>query len=46
MQAENQTLNEQLRVAQARIEELEKLKTPQPAFVKAEKKNRQGKSTD
>ena len=29
---------EQLRVAQARIEELEKLKTPPPAFVKAEKK--------
>lgn len=28
---------EQLRVAQARIEELEKLKTPPPAFVKAEK---------
>jgi transposase len=30
---------EQLRVAQARIEELEKLKTPPPAFVKAEKQN-------
>src|SRR5438309_11044874 len=29
---------ELLRVAQARIEELEKLKTPPPAFVKAEKK--------
>jgi len=29
---------EQLRAAQARIEELEKLKTPPPAFVKAEKK--------
>src|SRR5713226_7930558 len=29
---------EHLRVAQARIEELEKLKTPAPAFVKAEKK--------
>ncbi len=32
---------EQLRVAQARIEELEKLKTPPPAFVKAEKKKPQ-----
>src|SRR5260370_24692374 len=31
-------VTEQLRVAQARIEELEKLKTPPPAFVKAEKK--------
>src|SRR5258706_6574600 len=31
-------VSEQLRVAQARIEELEKLKTPPPAFVKAEKK--------
>src|SRR5216684_5522822 len=31
-------VTEQLRVAQARIEELEKLKTPAPAFVKAEKK--------
>jgi transposase len=30
----------QLRVAQARIEELEKLKTPPPAFVKANKKKR------
>jgi hypothetical protein len=29
---------EQLRVAQARIEALEKLKTPPPTFVKAEKK--------
>jgi transposase len=37
-QAENQALTEQLRVAQARIEELEKLKTPPPAFVKANKK--------
>ena len=37
-QAENQALTEQLRVAQARIEELEKLKTPPPAFVKAKKK--------
>jgi len=34
MQAENQTLHEQLAVAQKRIEELEKHKTP-PAFVKA-----------
>src|SRR6266704_4121491 len=31
-------VTEQLRVAQARIEELEQLKTPAPAFVKAEKK--------
>src|SRR5260370_18563299 len=31
-------VTEQLRVAQARIEELEQLKTPPPAFVKAEKK--------
>src|SRR5207245_9534879 len=31
-------VTEQLRVAQARIDELEKLKTPPPAFVKAEKK--------
>ena len=31
-------VSEQLRVAQARIEELEKLKTPPPAFVKANKK--------
>jgi transposase len=31
-------ISEQLRVAQARIEELEKLKTPPPAFVKARKK--------
>jgi hypothetical protein len=31
-------VTEQLRVAQARIEELEKLKTPPPAFVKARKK--------
>ncbi len=38
MQAENQVLSEQLRVAQARIEELEQLKTPPPAFVKANKK--------
>lgn len=33
-------VSEQLRVAQARIEELEKLKTPPPAFVKANKKKR------
>src|SRR5260370_38886233 len=32
-------VTEQLRVAQARIEELEQLKTPPPAFVKANKKN-------
>ncbi len=31
-------VSEQLRVAQARIEELEKLKTPPPTFVKANKK--------
>ena len=31
-------VTEQLRVAQARIEELEKQKTPPPAFVKANKK--------
>src|SRR5260370_9113606 len=31
-------VTEQLRVAQARIEELEKEKTPPPAFVKANKK--------
>jgi transposase len=34
-------VTEQLRIAQARIEELEKLKTPPPAFVKAEKKRAQ-----
>jgi transposase len=34
-------VTEQLRVAQARIEELEKLKTPPPAFVKANKKTPQ-----
>src|SRR5205823_6972972 len=33
-------VTEQLRVAQARIEELEKLKTPPPAFVKAKKKKK------
>jgi transposase len=32
-------VSEQLRVARARIEELEKLKTPPPAFVKAKKKH-------
>jgi predicted nucleic acid-binding Zn-ribbon protein len=31
-------VTEQLRVAQARIEELEKLKNPPPAFAKANKK--------
>jgi transposase len=31
-------VTEQLRVAQARLEELEQLKTPPPAFVKAKKK--------
>lgn len=36
--AQLKDVTEQLRVAQARIEELEKLKTPPPAFVKAEKK--------
>ena len=35
MQAENQVLHEQLAVAHKRIEELEKQKTPPPAFVKA-----------
>ncbi len=35
MQAENQALHEQLAAAQKRIEELEKQKTPPPAFVKA-----------
>lgn len=34
-------VTEQLRVAQARIEELEKLKTPPPAFAKANKKKSQ-----
>jgi transposase len=38
MQAENQALNEQLVTANIRIEELEKLKTPPPAFAKANKK--------
>ncbi len=33
-------VREQLRIAQARIEELEKLKTPPPAFVKAKKPKR------
>ena len=37
LQADNQTLQEQLAVAQKRIEELEKQQTP-PAFVKAEEK--------
>ena len=35
MQAENQALHEQLAVAQKRIEELEKQKTPPAPFVKA-----------
>jgi len=35
MQAENQALQEQLAVTHQRIEELEKQKTPPPAFVKA-----------
>src|SRR5258708_14233533 len=34
-------VTEQLRVAQARIEELEKLKTPPPPFVKPKKKKPQ-----
>ena len=38
-------VSEQLRVAQARIEELEKLKTPPPAFVKAKKKKAQSSET-
>ncbi len=39
MRAENHALNEQLVRATIRIEELEKLKTPPAAFVKANKKN-------
>jgi transposase len=35
LQAENQALQEQLTVAHKRLEELEKQKTPPPAFVKA-----------
>jgi hypothetical protein len=38
LRAENRALREDLRVALARIEELEKLKTPPAAFVKASKK--------
>ncbi len=38
LRAENQALREALGVALARIEELEKQKTPPPAFVKANKK--------
>ena len=38
LQAENHALNEQLVTANIRIEELEKLKTPSPTFVKANKK--------
>src|SRR5712692_11446292 len=41
MQAENQALNEQLVTAHKRIEELEKQKTPPPAFAKANKKKPQ-----
>ena len=37
LRAENQVLREALRAALARIEELEKLKTPPAAFVKANK---------
>lgn len=40
LQAENQALQEQLAVAHHRIEELEKQKTPPPAFVKANVKKR------
>ena len=38
LQAENHALNEQLVTAHKRIEELEKLKTPSPTFVKANKR--------
>jgi transposase len=38
MQAENQAPQEQLAVAHKRIEELEKQKTPPPAFVKANRR--------
>lgn len=41
LQSENQQLSEQLSEAQRRIEELEQLKTPPPAFVKANKKKPQ-----
>src|SRR5216683_4497372 len=41
MQAENQALHEQLAAAHTRIEELEKQKTPPPAFVKANVKKPQ-----
>ncbi|HXZ04780.1 MAG TPA: hypothetical protein VEH81_08090 [Ktedonobacteraceae bacterium] len=40
LQAENQALQEQVAVAHHRIEELEKQKTPPPAFVKANVKKR------
>jgi hypothetical protein len=42
VQAENQALQEQLAVAHQRIEELEKQKTPPPAFVKANVKQPKG----
>jgi hypothetical protein len=35
-------VSEQLRVAQARIEERERLKTPPPSFVKVNKNKPQG----
>src|SRR5215469_14543525 len=40
LQAENQALQEQLAAAQKRIEELEKQKTPPPAFAKANVKKK------
>ncbi len=47
MQAEKQALTEQLAVAHQRIEELEKQKTPPPAFVKANvKKPPEGKKKE
>lgn len=42
MREELQQKQEQLQKAEARIAELEKLKTPPPAFVKANKKKQQG----
>jgi chromosome segregation ATPase len=41
IQAENQALHEQLAVAQKRIEEWEKQKTPPPSFVQAKVKKPQ-----
>ncbi|MHB8597870.1 MAG: hypothetical protein ACYDER_13780 [Ktedonobacteraceae bacterium] len=41
LQSENHRLSEPLSEAQRRIEELEQLKTPPPAFVKANKKKPQ-----